>query len=161
MYLFVDSFTNVKRCEVLSLIAISDGDLYCNPTTSLSSLLEAGTAYRSRPTEFTPGFLVGSVLLIFLPVSLDCPFLIAPLVFSNVYIDERKHPWSFEIWIFRNGQPDCDDNSRTFVAMSSVTILECIVSGSSRFFYFQSLLYLVNIMRCYIQLWRFRFQLPW
>jgi hypothetical protein len=55
--------------------------------SNTTGLIEAGTAYRSRPTEFAPGFLVVSVLLIFLPVSLDCPFLIAPLVFSNVYID--------------------------------------------------------------------------
>jgi hypothetical protein len=25
-----------------------------------------------------------------LPVSLDCPFLIAPLIFSNVYIEQKK-----------------------------------------------------------------------
>jgi len=30
-----------------------------------------------------------------------------------------KNPFSFEIWIFRNGQPDCDDDRRMFVAMSS------------------------------------------
>jgi hypothetical protein len=30
-----------------------------------------------------------------------------------------KYPSSFEIWIFRNGQPDCDDDRRIFVAMTS------------------------------------------
>ena len=38
-------------------------------------------------------------------------------------IEERKHPrkndpLSFEIWIFRNGQPDCDDDRIIFVAMT-------------------------------------------
>jgi hypothetical protein len=28
----------------------------------------------------------------------------------------------FEIWIFRNGQPDCDDNRRIFVAMTSTNV---------------------------------------
>jgi len=28
-------------------------------------------------------------------------------------------PLSFEIWIFRNGQPDCDGDLRIFVAMTS------------------------------------------
>jgi hypothetical protein len=30
-----------------------------------------------------------------------------------------KDPLSFEIWIFRNGQPDCDDDLRICVAMTS------------------------------------------
>ena len=30
-----------------------------------------------------------------------------------------KDPLSFEIWIFRNGQPDRDDDRRIFVAMTS------------------------------------------
>ena len=30
-----------------------------------------------------------------------------------------KDPLSFEIWIFRNGQPDRDDDRRIFVAMAS------------------------------------------
>ena len=38
----------------------------------IGCLKEAGTAYPSRAPEITPGFLVGSVLLIFL-VSLCCP----------------------------------------------------------------------------------------
>jgi hypothetical protein len=58
----------------------------------------------------SPLFLVGSVLLIFLvfwyvlfvflcfvypmlPVSLDCPFLIAFSVFSNVYLPSMKRWW--------------------------------------------------------------------
>ena len=99
------------------------------------SYRQAGLVYPSRAHEFTPGFMVGSVLLIFLgffvlsyyvslrseflvvmhticvclrivvsntfvlcfcfvflrllypllPVSLDCPFLIALSVFSNVF----------------------------------------------------------------------------
>ena len=63
-----------------------------------------GTAYYSRAQGFTLVFWVGFMLLIFLvvyvlllflcsffvfftmlPVSLDCPSLIVPLVFSNVY----------------------------------------------------------------------------
>jgi len=36
------------------------------------------------------------------------------------YIRKKgKHPLSFEIWIFRNGQPDRDDDRRIFVAMTS------------------------------------------
>jgi hypothetical protein len=30
-----------------------------------------------------------------------------------------KDPLPFEIWIFRNGQPDRDDDRRIFVAMTS------------------------------------------
>ena len=30
-----------------------------------------------------------------------------------------KDPLSFEIWIFHNGQPDCDHDRRIFVAMTS------------------------------------------
>ena len=30
-----------------------------------------------------------------------------------------KDPLLFEIWIFRNGQPDCDDDRIIFVAMTS------------------------------------------
>jgi hypothetical protein len=30
-----------------------------------------------------------------------------------------KDPLSFEIWILRNGQPDCDDDGIIFVAMTS------------------------------------------
>ena len=30
-----------------------------------------------------------------------------------------KDPLSFEIWIFRTGQSDCDDDRRSFVAMTS------------------------------------------
>ena len=77
--LYVDVFFPLSPSLLLP-----DLTIYMSNTTGL---IEAGTAYRSRPTEFAPGFLVVSVLLIFLPVSLDCPFLIAPLVFSNVYID--------------------------------------------------------------------------
>ena len=67
---------------------------------------EMDTVYSSPTPGFVPGYLVGSVLLIFsvfcfvilgflslfcvlcriLPVSLDCPFLFDPSVFSNVYL---------------------------------------------------------------------------
>ena len=57
-------------------------------------LLEAETAYTSRPSGVTP-FLCDSrcpsfSFLFFcysscVPVSLDCPFLIVSLVFSNVF----------------------------------------------------------------------------
>jgi len=30
-----------------------------------------------------------------------------------------KEPLSFEIWIFRNGQSNCDDDRRMLVAMAS------------------------------------------
>jgi hypothetical protein len=30
----------------------------------------------------------------------------------------KKDPVSFEIWIFRNGQPDCDGDCIIFVAMT-------------------------------------------
>jgi hypothetical protein len=30
-----------------------------------------------------------------------------------------KDPFSFEIWIFLNGQPDYDDNRRIFIEMTS------------------------------------------
>ena len=75
---------------------------------------EAGTTYPSRAPGFTPVFLVRSLLNIFLvfcvmlcclrpvcpmlPVSvsvlagLDCPFLIAHSVFSNVYISMVNIP---------------------------------------------------------------------
>ena len=74
---------------------------------------EAVTAYPSGPPGFTPRFLLGSFvgvrvphLFIFLccvfcfvclhpvscvamlSVSLDCPFLIAPSVFSNIYLSK-------------------------------------------------------------------------
>jgi hypothetical protein len=31
-----------------------------------------------------------------------------------------KHPLSFEIWIFRNGQPYCDDNRNLFLLISKI-----------------------------------------
>jgi hypothetical protein len=34
-----------------------------------------------------------------------------------------KDPLSFEVWIFRNGQPDCDDDRIIFIAMISTTII--------------------------------------
>jgi hypothetical protein len=44
-------------------------------------------------------------------------------------IEERKHlrqqikdPLLFEIWIFCNGQPDCDDDRKMFVAMTSTSV---------------------------------------
>ena len=68
---------------------------------------ETGTAYPLKALPVHPRIFVGSVLLILLvfcivilcfvylrsvracpmlPVSLDCPFLIAPSVFSNIYL---------------------------------------------------------------------------
>jgi hypothetical protein len=35
-----------------------------------------------------------------------------------------KDPLSFETWIFRHGQPDCDDDRRIFVAMI-LTLEQC------------------------------------
>ena len=72
--------------------------------------LETGTAYLWWVPRFTPDFLVGSVLLIFLIIydvffcpilvmSLDCPFLIVPLVFSSIY-----HVCPTEIyWLWPSG----------------------------------------------------------
>ena len=81
-------------------------------------LVRIGKSLPLRAHGFTHDFLVGSVLLIFfvfcvvvfllsslfvlcqrLTVSLDCPFLIVPLAFSNVYIIQL---WQhFRIWPFR------------------------------------------------------------
>jgi len=70
---------------------------WCLPHTDYMSnmggvLWTEGTVYPSRTTGFTPGFWWGSCCssflvfcLSFVPVSLDCPFLIVPSVFSNVY----------------------------------------------------------------------------
>ena len=94
--------------EILLKVALNTiyhKTIYSN--VSQPCLKEVGTAYPSRALGFTPGFfLVGPVLHIFLvlgvvclvlfvfvlclvyplyPVSLDCPFLLAPSVFSNVY----------------------------------------------------------------------------
>ena len=38
---------------------------------------------------------------------------------KKISMSKVKHPLSFEVWIFRNGQPDCGDNRRIFVAMTS------------------------------------------
>jgi hypothetical protein len=35
-------------------------------------------------------------------------------VFENIYVKSIKDPLSFEIWIFCNGQPDCDDDRSIF-----------------------------------------------
>ena len=35
-------------------------------------------------------------------------------------MSKGNDPLSFEIWIFRNGQPDCDDDSIIFGAMMAV-----------------------------------------
>jgi hypothetical protein len=37
----------------------------------------------------------------------------------NVLAVKSKRSLSFEIWVFRNGQPDRDDDSKIFVAMTS------------------------------------------
>jgi hypothetical protein len=37
-------------------------------------------------------------------------------------IEEKKDPLLFEIWLFCNGQPHCDDDGRIFVAMTSTNV---------------------------------------
>ena len=37
-----------------------------------------------------------------------------------------KHPLSFEIWIFRNGQPYCDDHRNLFLLISKYLLINKI-----------------------------------
>ena len=37
----------------------------------------------------------------FLPVSLDCPFVLSPSVFSNVYLKQLVHAWVVQYKIMR------------------------------------------------------------
>ena len=37
----------------------------------------------------------------------------------HIHIQKGEDPLSLEIWIFRSGQSDCDDDRRMFVAMTS------------------------------------------
>ena len=59
-------------------------------------------------------------------------------------IEERKHlrqkikdPLLFEIWVFCNGQPDCDDDRKICVAMTSTNVK---VKVGSRFLSISSIL---------------------
>ena len=83
-------------------------------------LEEAGTVFPSRAPGFPVGVLVGSMLLIFLlfcvrffalfffvlclvcqllPMYLNCSFLIAPSVFSNVYVQIEFTSRKCNIWL--------------------------------------------------------------
>ena len=44
--------------------------------------------------------------------------LLAVIEERNIYV-KRKIPLSFNIWIFRNVQQDCDDDRMIFVAMTA------------------------------------------
>ena len=79
------------------------------------SYKRTGADYPSRTLGFTPGFSWSQLLIFFsflccafcsvclrpvyptLPVSLDCPFLIAPSVFSNVYWQIFKAHWTIQL----------------------------------------------------------------
>jgi hypothetical protein len=50
---------------------------------------------------------------------LDCLFGVLAVIEERKNLHIVKDPLSFEIWIFHNGQPDCDDDRRSFVAMTS------------------------------------------
>ena len=78
-------------------MCIREIDYYC--LVPIPSLQETRTNYPSRAHRFNRGFIVESVLLIFLIrlssfcvfcpmlyMSLECPLLIVPSVFSDVYL---------------------------------------------------------------------------
>ena len=104
---FFLSSVSLSLTRLLSILTMSN---------MVDFLWETGSACFSQAPEFIHGFLVGSVLFTFLvfcvvifamfgvefcvlwhmfPVSLDCPFLIAPSAFSNVYLMSLDCPFSF------------------------------------------------------------------
>jgi hypothetical protein len=70
-------------------------------------LKEAGTAFHLQAPDSPPIF--GRIHVIHLFSFLCCVFCFVCL----------KDPQSFGIWIFRNGQPDRDDDRIIFAAMTS------------------------------------------
>jgi hypothetical protein len=96
---------------------LSELTVYMSNTVGVLS--EAGTAYPSRALELSPVFFVKSVLLFFV-VFLRWSIMCFNVLSSVLWCPLRT--LLFEIWIFRNGQPNCDDDRRIFVAMTSANV---------------------------------------
>jgi hypothetical protein len=82
-------------CQFLWIVLRAEGFLYsyiCEHLSQNCIYLSASFIiykYLTQTYNFSAKLSVVLILILLLPISLDCPFLIAPLVFSIVYL--RNH----------------------------------------------------------------------